>query len=49
MIAIDKEQQLKDKALGLGKRYKEANKIIKIEVGELMIGKRKQFYKKNKK
>ena len=49
MIVIDKEQQLKDKALELGERYREADKPVRIEVGKLMSGQRRIYSKRKRK
>ena len=37
---------LENEVLDIGKKYKNADKPIKIEVGKIMLGKRRKFKKK---
>lgn len=37
---------LENKVLDIGKKYKNVDKPIKIEVGKIMLGKRRKFKKK---
>lgn len=37
---------LENKVLEIGKKYKNADKPTKIEVGKIMLGKRRKFKKK---
>ncbi|WP_349818188.1 MULTISPECIES: hypothetical protein [Clostridium] len=46
MIVIDKIDELENKVLEIGKKYKNADKPTKIEVGKIMLGKRRKFKKK---
>ena len=46
MIVIDKIDELENKVLEIGKKYKDADKPTKIEVGKIMLGKIKKFKKK---
>ena len=39
--------ELENRALEIGKKYKNADKPTKIEVGKIMLGKRRKFKKKN--
>lgn len=38
--------ELESRVLEIGKKYKNADKPIKIEVGKIMLGKRRKFKKK---
>ena len=38
--------ELENRALEIGKKYKNADKPTKIEVGKIMLGKRRKFKKK---
>ena len=49
MIFIDKTEELMCRALIIGEKYKEVDKPIKIEVGELMTNKRRVYKRKKKK
>ncbi len=46
MIVIDKIDELENKVLDIGKKYKDADKPTKIEVGKIILGKRRKFKKK---
>ena len=46
MIVIDKIDELENKVLEIGKKYKDADKPTKIEVGKIILGKRRKFKKK---
>lgn len=39
-------EELENKVLEIGKKYKKANKPTKIEVGKMMLGKKRKFKKK---
>ena len=38
--------ELESRALEIGKKYKKADKLTRIEVGKKMLGKRRKFKKK---
>ena len=46
MIVIDKIDELENKVVEIGKKYKDADKPTKIEVGKIILGKRRKFKKK---
>jgi len=46
VIVIDKIDELENKVLEIGKKYKKSDKPTKIEVGKIMLGKRRKFKKK---
>ena len=41
-----KSEELENKVLEIGKKYKKADKLTKIEVGKKMLGKRRKIKKK---
>lgn len=42
----DNNEALENRVLEIGKKYKNADKPIKIEVGKIMLGKIRKFKKK---
>ena len=46
MIVIHKVEELESIVLDIGKKYKNADKPTKIEVGKIMLGKGRKFKKK---
>lgn len=46
VIKIDKTEELIRRALIIGEKYVQADKPTKIEVGKIMLGKRRKFKKK---
>lgn len=39
-------EELESKVLEIGEKYKNADKLTKIEVGKIILGKRRKFKKK---